>query len=96
MENDKEPQFKKLIQKAGMDETKADFTSLVMKNIERETKLAFVKENKLRAVINNIQLDSAPPLIQKNIMAQIVFSEQKVAEPIISRKVWYIVASLAL
>ncbi len=96
MENDKESILKKLIQKAGREETKAVFTGLVMKNIELETELELGKENKLREVINAIQLDSAPPLLQRNIMAQIAFAEQKVVEPIISRKVWYIVAAIAV
>ncbi|MCF2447198.1 hypothetical protein L0657_24805 [Dyadobacter sp. CY345] len=96
MENDKESILKKLIQKAGTEETKSDFTSLVMKNIELETELEFVKENKLRVVINDIQLDSAPPLLQRNILSQIAFAEKTAAEPIISRQVWYTLAALAV
>ena len=95
MENGKEEIFRKLIQKAGTEKTHADFTSEVMKNIQIETELEFVREAALKTIIADIQLDSAPSLFQRNIMAQITLAKKLEAEPIISRNVWYLVAATA-
>jgi len=89
MENEQEEIFRKLIQKAGLEKTHADFTSEVMKNIQIETELEFAREARLKMIISDIEQDSAPPLFQKNVMAQITLTKKLEVEPIISRKVWY-------
>ncbi|SEI43096.1 hypothetical protein SAMN04487995_0662 [Dyadobacter koreensis] len=96
MENEQEEIFRKLIQKAGLEKTHADFTSEVMKNIQIETELEFAREARLKMIISDIEQDSAPPLFQKNVMAQITLTKKLEVEPIISRKVWYLVGAAAV
>ena len=96
MEKDKEDIFRKLIQQAGPDKTSPDFTGMLMKNIQIEAKQAFEREAVLETILTKLQPETPSLLFQKTIMAQIAMSEKKSEQPIISRKVWYLVAATVL
>lgn len=93
---DKEDIFRKLIQQAGPDKTSPDFTGMLMENIQIEAEQALEREAVLETILLKLQPESPSPLFQKAIMAQIAMSEKKSEEPIISRKVWYLVAATVL
>jgi hypothetical protein len=93
MDNNKEDIFKKLIQKAGTDTIHSDFTGRVMKNIQMESEQELIRLAALEAILISLKPEKPSPVFQKKIMAEIACAGRKAEQPIISRKVWYLVAA---
>ncbi|MDQ6477899.1 hypothetical protein [Dyadobacter sp. LHD-138] len=96
MEKEKEDRFRKLIQKTGPDKTSPDFTGMLMKNIQMETEQALERAAVLETILTKLQPETPSPLFRKTIMTQIALAEKKAEQPIVSRKVWYLVAATAV
>lgn len=96
MEKEKEDIFRRLIQKTGPDKTSPDFTGMLMKNIQMEAEQALERAAVLETILTKIQPETPSPLFRKTIMAQIALAEKKSEQPIISRKVWYLVAAMVV
>lgn len=96
MEKEIEDSFRKLIQQTGPDKTGPDFTAILMKNIQMETEQALERAAVLETILTKLQPETPSPLFRKTIMAQIALAEKKAEQPIVSRKVWYLVAAAAV
>ena len=91
---DKTGRLKDLIQRAGLDKPASDFTSIVMKEIMTEEEAAI--NPALQSLLKRSGTETLPVDFTQRVIMQIEAYEFKTAQPIISRKVWYISAVAVL
>ena len=97
MEDEKEDSFRKLIQKVATDKPGADFTHAVMKRVQAESELEFVKEAAMGTLLQAHVLTEKPPAdFSRRVMHQVTVSHAKRMEPIISVRAWYLIAASLL
>ena len=88
MTHGKEDKLKKLIQSIELDQPKADFTGIIMQQIEAQESLIIYPA--LDALLEKHLVESPSIDITQKVMMGIEYLDKKVVyEPIINRKVWY-------
>lgn len=88
-----ENEFKKIIQKAGLDESPALFTDNIMRTIGMHEEVA--KTDALGKLLQNAVLSNPAEDFTSKIMQQVAPQKQIVFQPIIGKRTWRIVAGLA-
>jgi hypothetical protein len=97
MEDEKEDSLRKLIQKVELDEPGADFTNTIMKLVQAESELDSAKEAALIQLFQSYTLVEKPSAgFSSRVMSQVMVSQSKQFEPIISPRVWYMIAASLL
>ncbi len=88
-----ENEFKKIIQKAVLDEPPTSFTDNIMQSIGMQQEVA--KNDALGKLLQTAVLSSPTAEFTNNIMQQVVPQKQIAFQPIISKKAWRIISSIA-
>ncbi|WP_020597078.1 hypothetical protein [Spirosoma panaciterrae] len=97
MEDEKDDRFRKLIKRAEPDKPGADFTNAIMKLVQAESELDSAKEAALIQLLQSHTLVEKPSAnFSRRVMNQVMASSSKPLEPIISTRVWYMVAASLL
>ncbi|GAB4026960.1 hypothetical protein [Spirosoma gilvum] len=97
MEDEKEDSFRKLIKKAEPDKLGADFTHAIMKRVQAESEMDSAKEATLIHLLKAHTLIEKPSTdFSRRVMNQVMVQKSKPLEPIISTRVWYMIAASLL
>ena len=88
-----EDEFKKLIQKAALDEPAALFTDNIMHTIGMHEE--FAKNDALGKLLQTALLSNPTEEFTDKIMQQVVPQKQTAFQPIISKKTWRIISGIA-
>jgi len=98
---EKDDKLKKLIQKAGTESPPPGFTDLVMHSVQLEVQNEMVMSSNLKNLLQQISAEKPSADFMKTVIAQVesqakAQSYKVVVEPVISKKVWYIVAAASI
>lgn len=97
MENSKDDFFKKLIQEAGVESPSPGFTETVMHGVQLEIQHEMVIHAELKNLLQQNTIEKPSADFMANVMAKVEVPVYKiVAEPIISKKTWYMVAAACI
>lgn len=101
MENSENDKLKKLIREAGTESPSPDFTEFVMHSIQMEAESEMIVSAELKNVLQKITVEKPSVDFTKTVMlrvdAQSKVPSYKIAvEPVISTKVWYMVAAASV
>lgn len=97
MEDEKDDRFRKLIKRAEPDKPGADFTNAIMKRLQAESELDSAKEAALIQLLQSHTLVETPSAnFSRRVMNQVTVRQSKPFQPIISTRVWYMIAASLL
>ncbi|MBN8824698.1 MULTISPECIES: hypothetical protein [unclassified Spirosoma] len=97
MENENEDNFRKLIQKAQPEKPGAAFTNAIMQRVQAASELDSAKEAALIQLLQSHTLVETPSAnFSRRVMNQLTVRQSKPLEPIISTRVWYMIAASLL
>jgi len=97
MENSKDDLFKKLIQEAGTESPSPGFTEFVMHGVQLEIQNEMVVNAELKSLLQQNAIEKPSADFMANVMSAVEVPAYKiVAEPIISKKTWYLVAAASI
>lgn len=86
--------FKGLIKKADLDSPPVNFTSLVMEQVQEESKNEFVIDPVLQQLLKRNAVINAPQNLTHLVMSQVkILSISKPYKPIIGTKAWLIIST---
>lgn len=93
--------LKKLIQRAGSETPSPDFTEFVMSSVKLGAQHEFVANAELRFVLQQSAIENPPANFLLRVMSQVEVQQisvpsRIVTKPIISRRMWYTVASACI
>lgn len=93
MEKDEEYNFRKLIQKAGKEKAPSDFTSNVFRFVKIAAQQQEETESRLAQLLRQNMVETPSASFDTNVFAKLEPYPSKTEPPIISRKVWYLIAA---
>jgi len=97
MENSKDDLFKKLIQEAGIESPSPGFTEFIMHGVQLEIQSEMVVNAELKSLLQQNAIEKPSADFMANVMSAVEVPAYKiVAEPIISKKTWYLVAAASI
>ena len=93
MEKDEEHNFRKLIQKAGEEKAPLYFTSNVLRSVQVAAVRQEETENRLAQLLRQNMVETTSVSFNENVIAKLEAYPSKTEQPIISKKVWYLIAA---
>ena len=101
MENSGNDKLKKLIRKAGKESPSSDFTEFVMHFVQMEAESEMIVSAELKNILQKITVEKPSADFAKTVMLRVnaqseVPAYKITAEPVISSKVWYMVAAACI
>ena len=101
MENSENDKLEKLIREAGTESPSPDFTEFVMHSIQMEAESEMIVSAELKNILQKITVEKPSADFTKTVMLRVdaqskVPSYKIAAEPVISSKVWYMVAAASV
>ena len=101
MKDENDNILKRLIQQAGPETPPPDFTDFVMNSVQLDAQSDFVVNSELRSVLQQRAIEKPSADFLLRVMSQVEVQQMAVpsriiAEPIISRRMWYTVAAACI